>query len=151
MWAGLSLPRQQVDSEYAATARQLAARLVSLAQIDEHGEPFWTGDEIDPMTEPDGQPRLFHTRLNETLLVGRAGIALSLAVCAQLPHADPRWQELARKLPPPPYDACNWAITILAGMARWAPLKLPASSANAPETVSWWARPSNWRVPSCSE
>ena len=58
MWAGLSLPRQQVDSEYAATARQLRPPLVSLARVDERRRAVLDfGDRVDPMTEPDGQAK----------------------------------------------------------------------------------------------
>lgn len=88
------------DSEYAAAARHLAGRLVSLARpdgrADEHGSPAWTGDELDPTTLEDDQPRLVHRQLDETLLSGRAGVALALAVCADLPYADPSWREIAR-------------------------------------------------------
>lgn len=88
------------DSEYAGAARHLASRLVSLAQADSgadgRGLPAWTGDELDPATLEEDQPRLVHRHLDETLLSGRAGIALALAVCADLPYADPSWREVAR-------------------------------------------------------
>lgn len=80
------------DSEYAATARSLAARLVQLAVISPDGSGTWRGDEVDPSTDP---ARLRHVTLDESLMFGRAGVALALAACSRLPLGDPDWAALA--------------------------------------------------------
>lgn len=86
------------DTEYAATARHLAARLTSLTVLDHEGRPSWTGDDIDPTQPPSTDPpRLTHGPLDDGLLTGRAGIAVALAGCADLPGGDVSWAELAHR------------------------------------------------------
>ncbi|EWT03682.1 hypothetical protein N865_08800 [Intrasporangium oryzae NRRL B-24470] len=85
------------DTEFARTARALAARLVSLARVDGLGEPSWTGDDIDPRSAPDlsTPPMLVHGPLDDGLLTGRAGIAVALSAASRLPGAPPEWGGLA--------------------------------------------------------
>lgn len=84
------------DSEYAAAARRLAARLVLLAEPGTDGAPTWSGDDVDPIRSTDDQTMLVHGHLDDGLLTGRAGIAVALAVTARLPGGRPEWTSCAR-------------------------------------------------------
>lgn len=85
------------DTEFAAAARTLAARIVALAQAGPHQEPIWTGDDIDPASfvDLDTPPSLIHGRLDNGLLTGRAGIAVALSACSGLPGAPASWPSVA--------------------------------------------------------
>ena len=90
-------PGDGPDTEFAAAARVLAARLVSLARVDGLHEPTWTGDDIDPRSAPDlsSPPMLLHGPLDDGLLTGRAGIAVALSAASRLPGAPAEWAHLA--------------------------------------------------------
>lgn len=82
---------------WSDAASELARRLADLAVTDRSGAPAWTGDDLDASSFLDKTPRVVHGPLDESLLSGRAGIALALAGCARLPGADERWADLARR------------------------------------------------------
>ena len=90
-------PGEGPDSEFARTARVLAARLVSLARVDGQHKPTWSGDDIDPRSAPDlsSPPMLVHGPLDDGLLTGRAGIAVALSAASRLPGAPAEWAPLA--------------------------------------------------------
>jgi lantibiotic modifying enzyme len=86
------------DSAYAAAARHLADRLVSLAVAGRDGEVTWSGDDVDPVRSTAQRVVLTHGRLDDSLHTGRAGVAVALAVCARLPDGRNSWAELARRV-----------------------------------------------------
>jgi lantibiotic modifying enzyme len=87
-----------IDSEFAASARHLASRLMSLARFSSTGGPTWDGDDVDPVhSEQQGRPVLLHGALDDGLLTGRAGIAVALAACSRLPGGSSAWSMLARQ------------------------------------------------------
>lgn len=90
-------PGDGPDSEFARTARVLAARLISLARVDGQHEPRWSGDDVDPRSAPDlsSPPMLVHGPLDDGLLTGRAGIAVALSAASRLPGAPVDWAHLA--------------------------------------------------------
>lgn len=88
----------RTDTEYAAAARHLADRLASLATAGTDGSATWSGDDVDPVRSAEDRVVLCHQRLDESLHTGRAGIAVALAVCAQLPAGRPSWARLAREV-----------------------------------------------------
>lgn len=83
------------DTECAAAARHLAARLESLATAGPDGTALWSGDDVDPVRSTGDQVVLTHGRLDDTLHTGRAGVAVALAVCARLPGGRASWARLA--------------------------------------------------------
>ena len=87
-----------IDSEFAAAARHLASRLMSLARFSSTGVPAWDGDDVDSVrSEQQGRPVLVHGALDDGLLTGRAGIAVALAACSRLPGGSSAWSMLARQ------------------------------------------------------
>jgi lantibiotic modifying enzyme len=86
-----------IDTEYAAAARHLAARLQSLAVPGPDGAPVWSGDDVDPVRSSGQRVVLTHGRLDDGLLTGRTGIATALALCARLPGGRPEWSEMASR------------------------------------------------------
>jgi lantibiotic modifying enzyme len=87
---------EHFDTEYAAAARHLSARLLALATCDPDGAPVWSGDDVDPLRSTDQRAVLTHGPLDDGLLTGRAGIAVALAAAARLPGARPEWSEMSR-------------------------------------------------------
>lgn len=102
---------------WSDAAGALAARVASLATPDAEGSPCWLGDDLDPVAVAagDDHPPVVTDVLDEGLLTGRAGIALTLAVCAQLPGGDPRWANLARR-------AASAAVRVTAAALPGGPL-----------------------------
>ncbi|HEU5486041.1 MAG TPA: lanthionine synthetase LanC family protein [Microlunatus sp.] len=119
------------DTEFAAAARRLAARLASLAEPDPRGAPRWSGDDVDPARSTEQQVVLSHDRLDDGLLTGRVGIAAALAAAARLPAGRPEWSALAartawsavvdRLSEPRPSSGLGWCSGWL-GIARGARL-----------------------------
>lgn len=84
-----------IDTEYAASARRLAARLESLATAGTDGTATWSGDDVDPVRSTEDRVVVTHERLDDSLHTGRAGVAVALAVCARLPGGRDSWARLA--------------------------------------------------------
>lgn len=107
-----------VATVYSDAAVRLADRIAESVTPDTEGSPTWLGDDLDPVALAVGQTSLVRGQLDDGLLTGRAGIALSLAVCAGLPGGNPRWASLARRTSAAAVRAS--AATLPGGQLGWS-------------------------------
>lgn len=110
-------PYTTADPSLRAAALRMADRLAADRFADDRGAPRWAGDRVDAAaTGSSSVAVLRHGPVDEGLLTGRAGIALTLAVAATAAGGDPglarvSWEtitDVMRMCPDPSPGALGW-------------------------------------------